>query len=157
MAVKKTYDKHAVAFPTKVLAAEGGEHVLNVVMDKDRDNGEIVEIVDYNELDSYTIQDTTAAEGIVRYLPDNGNVYVEIASTAEVVFIYSVPSNPYATTRADRDEHYFYNAKGDMARGYVLHKRDIIEESIENFTGFTGMPAVGDAVVSAGGKWNKKA
>lgn len=155
MAVKKSYARHAVAFPTKVLAAEGGEHILNVVMDKDRDNGEIVEINDYVDIDRYSVQDTTKAEGVVRHLPNNGNVWIEITSDVEVVFVYAVPNNPYASTRAEKDDHYFYNAKDDVVRGYILHKRDIVEESMENFTGFDTLPAVGDKVVSAGGKWAK--
>lgn len=153
MAVKRSYTNHAIAFPTKVLAAEGGEHILNVVLDKDRDNGEMVEIDECNGLDNYSIKDTTSATGEVIHIADNGMAMIEITSTAEVVFIYMDPINPYAATRADKNDHYFYNEKGDVVKGYILHKRDVVSTSIENFTGYTELPAVGTKLKTAGGKW----
>lgn len=41
-------------------------------------------------------------------------------------------------TNTWKKESNFYNAKGDVVRGYALHKGDVFEVSVE---GFDGQPA----------------
>ena len=49
MAIKFDIEKHAYAFPTKVLAGNGGEHILNIELTDATDNGVVMEVGAYLE------------------------------------------------------------------------------------------------------------
>lgn len=151
MAIKFEIEKHAYCFPTKVLAGNGGEHILNIELTNDADNGSIVAVGDYVSFDNYKEAAAPAeySAKIVDVAAD-GNFYVEVVEPADAVLIYEVPviaeQNYDSRFKAIKN---FYNVKGDVVRGYVLHKHDIYELSEE---GFTGTPEVGKTVTITGRK-----
>lgn len=151
MAIKFTIEKHAYCFPTKVLAGNGGEHILNIELTNDADNGSIVSVGDYKSFDNYV--EAAAPAGYKAKIVDvaaDGNFYVEVTDPADAVLICEVPV--IAEQNYDsrfKDIKNFYNLKGDVVRGYVLHKHDIYELSKE---AFTGEPEVGSEVTITGRK-----
>ena len=151
MAIKFTIDKHAYCFPTKVLAGNGGEHILNIELTSDADNGSIVSAGEYKSFDNYVEAEapTTYAAKIVDTAAD-GNFYVQVVEPADAILVCEVINNPYTNydSRFKSDKN-FYNAAGDVVRGYVLHKYDIYELSEE---GFDGTPEVGKTVTITGRK-----
>ena len=40
--IKYSIEKHAVAFPSKLVAQNGGEHIYNITLTSDTDNGNLV-------------------------------------------------------------------------------------------------------------------
>jgi len=142
---------HAYCFPTKVLAGNGGEHILNIELTADADNGSIVTAGDYKSFDNYVEAEAPAdySAKIVDVAAD-GNFYVEVVEPADAVLICEVINNPYTNYDSRfKDSKLFYNAAGDVVRGYVLHKKDIYELSKE---GFEGTPEVGKTVTITGRK-----
>ena len=152
MAIKINIENtHAYCFPTKVLAGNGGEHILNIELTADADNGSIVTAGDYKSFDNYVEAAAPAdySAKIVDVAAD-GNFYVEVVEPADAVLICEVIDNPYTNYDSRfKTVKAFYNAKGDVVRGYVLHKKDIYELSAE---GFTGTPEVGKTVTITGRK-----
>ena len=151
MAIKFEIEKHAYAFPTKILAGNGGEHILNIELTADADNGSIVSVGDYVSFDQY--KEATAPVGYEAKIVDkaaDGNFYVEVVEPANAVLIYEVPviaeQNYDSRFKAIKN---FYNKTGAVVRGYVLHKYDIYELSEE---GFEGTPEVGKSVTITGRK-----
>lgn len=150
MAIKFEIEKHAYAFPTKVLAGMSGEHILNIELTADADNGSIVGVGDYVSFDNYkeATAPTTYEAKIVDTAAD-GNFYVQVVEPADAVFVCEVP------VIAENYDHRFtaiknfYNTKGSVVRGYMLHKYDIYELSEE---AFSGTPAVGKTVTISGRK-----
>lgn len=151
MAIKFEIEKHAYCFPTKVLAGNGGEHILNIELTADADNGSIVAVGDYKSFDNYV--EAAAPTGYEAKIVDvaaDGNFYVQVVEPADAVLICEVPvmtMNNYDSRF--KDVKNFYNATGDVVRGYVLHKYDIYELSEE---GFDGTPEVGKSVTITGRK-----
>lgn len=151
MAIRFEIEKHAYCFPTKVLAGNGGEHILNIELTNDADNGSIVSVGDYVSFDNYMEAEAPAAyEGKIIDVAADGNFYVEVVEPADAVLVYEVPviaeQNYDSRFKAIKN---FYNVKGDVVRGYVLHKHDIYELSEE---GFDGTPEVGKSVTISGRK-----
>ena len=151
MAIRFEIEKHAYCFPTKVLAGNGGEHILNIELTSDADNGSIVSVGDYVSFDNYMEAEAPAAyEGKIIDVAADGNFYVEVVEPADAVLVYEVPviaeQNYDSRFKAIKN---FYNLKGDVVRGYVLHKHDIYELSEE---GFEGTPEVGKSVTISGRK-----
>ena len=151
MAIKLNIEKHAYCFPTKLLAGNGGEHILNIELTADADNGSIVAIGNYKSFDNY-VEATAPAdyEAKIVDVAADGNFYVEVVEPADAVLICEVVM--IAEQNYDsrfKDPKNFYNAAGDVVRGYCLHKHDIYELSAE---GFTGTPEVGKTVTITGRK-----
>jgi len=151
MAIKFEIEKHAYCFPTKVLAGNGGEHILNIELTADAPNGSIVAVGDYKSFDNY-VEATAPADYEAKIVDKaaDGNFYVEVVEPADAVLICEVP----VMTMGNYDSRFkdvknFYNASGDVVRGYVLHKHDIYELSEE---GFDGTPEVGKTVTVTGRK-----
>ena len=151
MAIKFSIEKHAYCFPTKVLAGNGGEHILNIELTSDADNGSIVAAGEYKSFDNYVEAEAPAEyEAKIVDIAADGNFYVEVVNPADAVLICEVVI--IAEQNYDsrfRDTKNFYNAAGEVVRGYVLHKHDIYELSAE---GFEGTPEVGKTVTVAGRK-----
>ena len=151
MAIRFEIEKHAYCFPTKVLAGNGGEHILNIELTNDADNGSIVSVGDYVSFDNYKEAEAPATyEGKIIDVAADGNFYVEVVEPADAVLIYEVP----VIAEQNYDSRFksiknFFNLKGEVVRGYVLHKHDIYELSEE---GFTGTPEVGKTVTITGRK-----
>ena len=151
MAIRFEIEKHAYCFPTKVLAGNGGEHILNIELTADADNGSIVAVGDYVSFDNYK-EAAAPAEFAAKIIDKaaDGNFYVEVVEPADAVLVYEVP----VLTMGNYDSRFnsvknFFNEKGAVVRGYVLHKHDIYELSEE---GFEGTPEVGKTVTITGRK-----
>lgn len=154
MAIKILMDNvHAYCFPTKIAGGNGAEHILNIVLAEDADNGSIVTTSanSYVSFDQYAEEPAPAGyEAKIVDVAADGNFYVEVVNPADAILICEVINNPYTNYDSRfKDSKLFYNAAGDVVRGYVLHKRDIYELSAE---GFEGTPEVGKSVTIAGRK-----
>lgn len=141
---------HNEAFPSKLLAANGGEHIFDVLLTANHDNGVIVGRGNYVKLGTY--QETTAPAnfaGIIREQAANGNWYVEVTVPDGALWILMPEISPYEISQLQNPKAW-YNAAGDTVKGYELHKGDIFEMSAE---GFNGTPAVNATVTFANGKY----
>lgn len=136
MAINVTIAKHAVANATKCLAATGGKHIYNLVMDKDRDNGQIVAKGDWDGMEKYKVKGTvTGFTGVILEQAANGNWYVEVTTPGDGILICTIPMIYEEYSHKFTAESNFYNAQGDVARGYELATGDIFEVSAEAFSG----------------------
>ena len=151
MAIRYAIEKHATAFPSKVLAREGGRHILNITLTADHDNGEFVGKGNWLELDRYEEAVPTSVKGIVREQADNGEFYVEITEATNAYFIYQVPMIEEEYNRNFMKESNFFNKEGETVRCYDLAPLDIIAISEE---GFNTTPSVGATVTLSGNKLN---
>ena len=143
--------EHNVAFPSKVNAGDGGEHILNMVIATDMDNGVIGTNSGWADFDQFNF--TAGNTGFTGELHEasNGNWYVlvtAIDAAAPPIFLYN--SAVIEDEHLNGQEKYFYNAAGEMnVSGYVLKVNDIIEESAAIFS---GTPSEGATVTSSGSK-----
>lgn len=149
--VKFSIEKHHVAFPTKLLAGNGGAHIYNIVLTADTDNGTVIGKGEYVSFDQYK-QDTAPStyEGIITEQAADGNWYVEVVVPADALLVDEVEDIPYT----NYDSRFtalanFYNEKGKTVRAYSLVKGDVYELSAD---AFTGTPAAGKKVTITGQK-----
>lgn len=154
MAIKFEISKFPTCFPTKILGGNGGEHILNMVLNEDCPNGVVYGVGDYVSFDQYkTATAPLAYEAVITEKAANGNWYVQVKKVDvndPAVLIYEVPES----TMGNYDARFtaldtFYNKKGDVVRGYVLHVLDIYELSED---AFEGTPAPGKKVTILGKK-----
>ena len=145
--IQMTIAKHAVAFPSKVLARDGGKHIYNIQLaeaaDKFVDNGWFVGKGDFIELDLYKAATPTSFEGTVVGVAANGNFYVEVKSAENALFVYQVPMIEETYNNNFKKESNYTNAPTQVVRSYELAVGDIVEISKE---GFAGAVAVNDSV-----------
>jgi hypothetical protein len=127
--------KHAVAFPSKLVAQQGGEHIYNIELKADTDNGQLVAKGKFLDLDLYEEAAVTEFEGKVRKQAANGNWYVEVTNPGDALFVYMQAFIAEDWTNTFKKESNFYNGKGETVRGYALHVGDVFEVSAEGFTG----------------------
>ena len=114
---------HVVAESSRLKATIAG-HIYDLKMTKDTDNGTIVGIGDHVE----------------------GQVFkAKTYAAGDTPYLVLTPPLAYNGKKAWSDEKYFYNAQGEIARAYELHKDDIFTVSAD---AFTGSPAVGKYVDS---------
>ena len=131
--------KHAVCFPSKVLAGSMGAHIFNITLSSAADNGNIIGRGNWNSFDNYA--EAACPEGFTAKIVDqaaNGNWYVEVTavpSTGEALLVYNSPIIPYESPRALADLSNFYNDEGEVVKAYTLTVGDIFEVSAEAFTG----------------------
>ena len=139
--------KHAVAFPSKVLARDGGKHIYNIQLaeasGKYVDNGWFVAKNAFIELDLYSAKAPTSFEGKVVGKAANGNYYVEVVTPGDALFVYNVPMTEETYNNNFKKESNYTNAPTQVVRSYELAVGDIIEISAE---GFAGVVAVNDSV-----------
>ena len=133
MAIKFSIEKHAVAYPSMMLATNGGKHIYSVELDKDTDNGQIVAKDAWKGQQYYGVKDSTGVEAVVLEQAANGNWYVEITKPADGLFIYQVPMIEEEYTKEFQKESNFYNLKGDIVRAYEMAVGDIVEVSEDGF------------------------
>ena len=143
MAISYSIAKHAVAFPSKVLASNGGKHIYNVQVSEAVDNGWFVGKGDFVELDLYEEAAPTTFAGTVVAQAANGNYYVEVESAVNALFVYTVPMIEEEYSNAFKAEQNFYNAEDSVVRAYELAAGDVIEISAD---GFDATPTVGASV-----------
>ena len=131
--------KHAVAFPSKVLASKGGKHIYNIQLaeasDKFVDNGWFVGKGDFVELDLYKAVAPTSFEGKVVGIAPNGNYYVEVKSAENALFVYQVPMIEETYNNTFKKESNYTNAPTQVVRSYELAVGDIVEISADGFDG----------------------
>ena len=139
--------KHAVAFPSKVLASKGGKHIYNIQLaeasDKFVDNGWFVARGDFVELDLYKAKAPTTFEGKVVGVAGNGNYYVDVVDPGDALFVYQVPMIEETYNNNFKKESNYTNAPTQVVRSYELAVGDIVEISAD---GFDGDVAVNDEV-----------
>ena len=139
--------KHAVAFPSKVLASKGGKHIYNIQLaeasDKFVDNGWFVGKGDFVELDLYKAAAPTSFEGTVVGVAANGNFYVEVKSAENALFVYQLPMIEETYSNTFKKESNYTNAPTQVVRAYELAVGDVVEISAD---GFSGDIAVKDGV-----------
>ena len=131
--------KHAVAFPSKVLARDGGKHIYNIQLaeasGKFVDNGWFVGKGDFIELDLYKAAAPTSFEGTVVGVAANGNFYVEVKSAENALFVYQVPMIEETYSNTFKKESNYTNAPKQVVRTYELAVGDIVEISADGFDG----------------------
>ena len=131
--------KHAVAFPSKVLASKGGKHIYNIQLaeasDKFVDNGWFVGKGDFVELDLYKAVAPTTFDGKVVGVAANGNYYVEVKSAENAFFVYQVPMIEETYNNTFKKESNYTNAPTQVVRSYELAVGDIVEISADGFDG----------------------
>lgn len=148
MAINYQIAEHAVAFPSKLVAQNGGEHIYNIELTTDTDNGNLIARGDFIDIDLYEEAEVTDFEGVIRKQAANGNWYVEVVKPGDALFVYMQAFIAEEWTNKFKAERNFYNAAGDTVRGYGLHVGDVFEVST---LGFTGTP-VEDAKVTVADK-----
>lgn len=142
---------HNEAFPSRLLAANGGGHIFDIQLTADHDNGVLVGRGDYIKLGTY--QETTAPNTFAGKIVEkaaNGNWYVEVTAATEALWILMPEITPYDTIPQTQNPKAWVNKSGDVVKGYSLVKGDIFEMSTE---GFSGTPVVGKAVSFSNGKY----
>ena len=131
--------KHAVAFPSKVLASKGGKHIYNIQLaeasDKFVDNGWFVSKDKFIELDLYKAKAPTTFEGKVVAVAANGNYYVEVVDPGDALFVYQVPMIEETYNNTFKKESNYTNAPTQVVRSYELAVGDIVEISADGFDG----------------------
>ena len=152
MATKLNYDAiHTVAYPSKTLCANGGSHIYNIELSADCDNGAIVKKGDFIDLDLYEEAAASTMTGIIQKQAANKNWYVEITANPDhELFVYMPAFIAEEWTKTLKDEKRFFNAAGDVVRGYDLAVGDVVEVSAE---GFDGTPEAGKTVTVANKKF----
>lgn len=143
--IRYEIEKHAVAFPSKLLAQTYGKHIYNIELTSDTDNGNLVAKGDFVDLDLYKEGTVTEFEGVVRKQAANGNWYVEVTKPGDALFVYMQPFIAEEWTNTFKKESNFFNASGDTVRGYELAIGDVFEVSEE---GFTSTPSEGATISS---------
>ena len=114
---------HVVAESSRLKATTAG-HIYDLEMIEDTDNGTIVAVGAHVE----------------------GQVFKAKAYAAgDTPYLVLTSPLAYNGKKAWSDEKYFYNAQGETARAYELHKDDVFTVSAD---AFTGSPAVGKYVDS---------
>lgn len=149
MAIKYTIESHAWGSPAKVLAANGGKHIYNVLLSDDCDNTNFIARDEWLDLELYSEKPASNFTGVVRGQAANGNYYVEVVTPGDALFVYNVPIIEEEFTNNFKKESNFYNQAGDIVRAYELAEGDILEISE---AGFTGTPVVGNSVSLSGKK-----
>lgn len=149
MAIKYTFDTHAIAFPSKTLASKGGRHIYNIQLTTDTDNGNFVGKGDFVELDLYKEATVATISAKIVGKAANGHFYVEITADTDALFVYQEPLIAEEYSNTFKAERNFYNAKGDVVRAYELAKGDVVEISAE---GFDGTPVVGTEITAISDK-----
>ena len=112
---------HVVAESSRLKATTTG-HIYDLEMIEDTDNGTIIAVGAHVE----------------------GQVFkAKTYAVGDKPYLVLTPPLAYNGKKAWSDEKYFYNARGEIARAYELHKDDIFTVSAD---AFTGSPEVGKYV-----------
>ena len=140
MAISYTITKHAVCYPSKLLAQGGGAHIFNVKLGTNADNGNLIALGKWTDLDYYEEGAVTTFSGTIRKQLSNGNWLVEVKTPGDALLVYQIPLIAEDYSQKFKDFANFYNKAGDIVRAYGLVAHDFFEVSAE---AFSGTPAVG--------------
>ena len=144
MATNLNYDAtHSVSYPSKMLASNGAAHILNVQLTGDCDNGSLIGLGDFIDLDLYEEAAATTFEGKIQKQAANGNWYIEVVDPGDSYYVYTVPFIAEEWTKSFKDLKRWFNASGSTVRAYQMCKHDVFELSAE---GFAGTPEAGKTV-----------
>ena len=138
MSIKWSYMKHGTGFPANTLAEEYGNHLLNIKLTSDTDNGQFIAANPDKWLswDLFEEMPATVLEGRIVDKTPNGNYLVLVTKTdGNTCFVYQKPLTPFESPREFTREEAFYNREGDIVRSYVVSLWDRLEISEENFVG----------------------
>ena len=135
--------KHAVATSTELEATRGGSHIYDIVISKDMDNGTIVGKGAYDGNMHYAMGASTSFAGKIIRKEANGIYQIQVTEAENAILLLQVPAIPEGFNKATTAEYLFYNASGDIVRGYELQVGDIFGLTAE---GFDGTPEVGATV-----------
>lgn len=148
--------KHAICFPSKVLAGNMGAHIFDVKLTTAADNGNIISRTKGAWTPGFeNYAEAACPEGFTAKVVGKsarGYWYVEVLTvptTSEALLVYNSPIIPYESPRALADESNFWNAANEVVKAYTLTVGDVFEVSDE---AFTGIPAVGKALTVASKK-----
>lgn len=145
--IKYAIEKHTTAFPSNVLARDGGKHIYNIQLaegtTKHCDNGWFVGKGAFVELDLYTEIAPTTFEGKVLDKAPNGEWYVEVVNPGDALFVYQVPMIEEEYNNTFKLESNYTNAPTQVVRAYELAVGDVISISTE---GFAATPVKNDTV-----------
>ena len=141
-------NKHWVAEISRVSAVYGDGHILSGMMDKDRDNGEIVAVGDYKEGEYYTVgafagEFEAKVIEIVRHM-NRTMVRFELAKDCDGYFVHNPETMPNDFLKIYQELENYYNAKNSRVRMYPMKKHDVFTVSVEAFGGTE--PTVGQTV-----------
>ena len=141
-------NKHWVAEISRVSAVYGDGHILSGEMDKDRDNGEIVSVIDYKEGEYYTIGafagDFQAKVIEIVYNTNQTMVRFEMQEDCDAYFVHNPETMPNDFLKIYQEVYNYYNKQGDRARMYPMKKHDVFTISVDAFGGIE--PTVGQTV-----------
>jgi len=127
---------HTVAWSSDLLGTEYGEHIFNVQMAEDHDNGVVLGLGDFVEYNYFAESKATGFEGVIlmqEAAPDMWQVFVKKAADGDVL-ILSAPETKYEFESEAMAERQFYNEEGYIARAYQLRYGDRFSLSKEGFT-----------------------
>ena len=130
---------HVSSFPTLISSMMNTFHrVYNIVLDADKDNGQLAARGAYQSFDNYAYADVTDDDVTVNIneLGADGRWIVEVADlpTYEVLYLYNSPVSEYEEKDL-QDESLFYNKAGDVVQGAPLLIGDLFSLSDNAFTG----------------------
>ena len=141
-------NKHYVAEISRVAAVYGDGHILSGEMDVDRDNGELVEVLDYKEGEYYTVGafagDFEAKVIEIVYHANRTMVRFELTKDCDAYFVHNPETMANDFLKVYQELENYYNAKGSRARMYPMKKHDVYTVSVEAFGGT--IPTVGQTV-----------
>ena len=144
-------NRHWVAEISRVSAVYGDGHILSGEMDKDRDNGEIVAVGDYQAGEYYAVGAFSGEfEAKVIEIVENSNqtmVRFELTKDCDGYFVHNPETMPNDFLKIYQETYNYYNAEGSRARMYPMKKHDVFTVSVDAFGGTN--PTVGQTV-----SWN---
>ena len=146
-------NKHWVAEISRVSAVYGTGHILSGEMDMDRDNGEIVAVGDYKAGEYYAVGafagDFEAKVIEIVHNMRRTMVRFELTKDCDGYFVHNPETMPNDFLKVYQELENYYNAEGDIARMYPMHKHDVFTVSVDAFGGT--VPTVGQTVSYADG------
>lgn len=141
-------NKHWVAEISRVSAVYGDGHILSGVMDKDRDNGELVAVGNYKEGEYYEVgafSGTFNAKVIeVVYNSNQTMVRFELQADCDAYFVHNPETMANDTLKIYQEIFNYYNAAGSRVRMYPMKKHDVFTVSVDAFGDV--VPTVGQTV-----------
>jgi hypothetical protein len=140
--------KHTVAESTNLLATHYGDHIYNIKLSANRDNGVIVGKGAYQGDDIYAEgAASNSFAGKIIEKAANGGYVVEVTAAADGdLLVLQVPTSPYEFESEARAERQFYNKANDVVRAYQLRYGDKFTLSAEGFTTTPAAASIGKAV-----------
>lgn len=140
--------KHAVAESTNLLATHYGDHIYNIKLSANRDNGVIVGKGAYQEDDVYAeAAPSNTFAGIILEQAANGSWVVEVTKANDGdLLVLQVPESPYEFETEAKAERQFFNKANDIVRAYQLRYGDKFTISAEGFTTTPSSTSIGKTV-----------